>query len=82
MKFAGFVLITIVFAQLLTGCGGTGTTTGGNEKEGHITISGAFALYPMAVTWAKEFGKENPGVKIDISAGGEAREWLMCSTGW
>ena len=40
---------------------------------GHITISGAFALYPMAVRWADEFKKINPGVKIDISAGGAGK---------
>src|SRR6185503_18872142 len=40
---------------------------------GHITISGAFALYPMAVRWAEEFKKLNPGVKIDISAGGAGK---------
>jgi phosphate transport system substrate-binding protein len=41
--------------------------------KGHITISGAFALYPMAVKWAEEFKKINPGVKIDISAGGAGK---------
>ena len=40
---------------------------------GNITISGAFALYPMAVRWAEEFKKLNPGVKIDISAGGAGK---------
>ncbi|HKR03291.1 MAG TPA: substrate-binding domain-containing protein [Bacteroidia bacterium] len=40
---------------------------------GTITISGAFALYPMAVRWAEEFKKLNPGVKIDISAGGAGK---------
>jgi len=40
---------------------------------GYISLSGAFALYPMAVMWADEFKKENPGVKIDISAGGAGK---------
>jgi phosphate transport system substrate-binding protein len=40
---------------------------------GNITISGAFALYPMGVKWAEEFKKLNPGVKIDISAGGAGK---------
>ena len=40
---------------------------------GNITISGAFALYPMAVRWAEEFKKINPGIKIDISAGGAGK---------
>jgi phosphate transport system substrate-binding protein len=43
------------------------------KLEGQITLSGAFALYPMAVKWAEEFKKVNPGVKIDISAGGAGK---------
>jgi phosphate transport system substrate-binding protein len=45
--------------------------TGG--LKGRITISGAFALYPMAVKWAEEFRKLNPQVKIYISAGGAGK---------
>ena len=41
--------------------------------SGNITISGAFALYPLAVKWAEEFRKLNPDVKIDISAGGAGK---------
>lgn len=41
--------------------------------SGQISLSGAFALYPMAVVWAEEFKKENPDVKIDISAGGAGK---------
>lgn len=43
------------------------------KLEGKITLSGAFALYPLAVKWAEEFKKLNPGVKIDISAGGAGK---------
>lgn len=41
--------------------------------SGQISISGAFALYPMTVKWAEEFRKINPGVRIDISAGGAGK---------
>jgi phosphate transport system substrate-binding protein len=41
--------------------------------SGQISISGAFALYPMTVKWAEEFRKLNPGVRIDISAGGAGK---------
>jgi len=41
--------------------------------SGHISISGAFALYPLAVKWAEEFKKLHPNVKIDISAGGAGK---------
>jgi phosphate transport system substrate-binding protein len=43
------------------------------NAKGQITISGAFALYPLAVKWAEEYKKINPGVKIDISAGGAGK---------
>lgn len=49
------------------------SSQGGGTLKGHISISGAFALYPMTVRWAEEFQKENPGVKIDISAGGAGK---------
>jgi phosphate transport system substrate-binding protein len=44
-----------------------------SKLEGTITISGAFALYPLAVKWADEFKKINPGVRFDISAGGAGK---------
>jgi phosphate transport system substrate-binding protein len=44
-----------------------------DKLSGQISISGAFALYPMTVKWAEEFRKINPGVKIDISAGGAGK---------
>ncbi len=41
--------------------------------KGSITLSGAFALYPMAVRWSEEFRKVYPEVKIDLSAGGAGK---------
>jgi len=43
------------------------------ELKGSITISGAFALYPMTTRWAEEFQKTYPNVRIDISAGGAGK---------
>ncbi|HRD01519.1 MAG TPA: substrate-binding domain-containing protein [Candidatus Saccharicenans sp.] len=40
---------------------------------GQISISGAWALYPLAVRWVEEFQKENPAVKIDLQAGGAGK---------
>lgn len=44
-----------------------------DKLEGQISISGAFALYPLGVKWAEEFRKIHPNVKIDISAGGAGK---------
>lgn len=41
--------------------------------KGSIKISGAWALYPMVVRWAEVFEKQNPGVRIDVSAGGAGK---------
>jgi phosphate transport system substrate-binding protein len=43
------------------------------KLKGTISVSGAWALYPMVVTWADEFKKLHPDVKIDISAGGAGK---------
>ncbi|MBU0490016.1 MAG: PstS family phosphate ABC transporter substrate-binding protein [Bacteroidetes bacterium] len=45
----------------------------GAELSGTISISGAFALYPITVRWAEEFMKLHPKVRIDISAGGAGK---------
>ena len=44
-----------------------------DNTKGTITLSGAWALYPMAVRWAEEFRKIYPNVKIDLSAGGAGK---------
>jgi phosphate transport system substrate-binding protein len=44
-----------------------------SKEKGTITLSGAWALYPMAVRWAEEFRKLNPEIRIDISAGGAGK---------
>lgn len=40
---------------------------------GTIRISGAWALYPMVIQWKEAFCKQNPSVRIDISAGGAGK---------
>jgi len=44
-----------------------------DDLKGNISISGAFALYPLTVKWAEEFRKIHPEVKFDISAGGAGK---------
>ena len=68
------ILAIAVCVTLMTSCG---TKKEAPQKEGalsgEISISGAFALYPLAVKWVEEFQKANPGVHIDISAGGAGK---------
>jgi len=44
-----------------------------DDLKGNISISGAFALYPLTIRWAEEFRKIHPDVKFDISAGGAGK---------
>ncbi|WP_295676290.1 substrate-binding domain-containing protein [uncultured Mucilaginibacter sp.] len=44
-----------------------------DDLEGTISISGAFALYPITVKWADEFKKLHPKVTFNISAGGAGK---------
>ncbi len=44
-----------------------------SSLKGKITVSGAWAMYPIMVRWAEEFQKIHPGVEFDISAGGAGK---------
>jgi len=48
------------------------------ELRGTISISGAWALYPMVVKWAEEFQKIHSDVKIDVAAGGAGKGMADC----
>jgi phosphate transport system substrate-binding protein len=43
------------------------------ELRGKVSISGAFALYPLAVLWSEEFNKVHPKVVFDIQGGGAGK---------
>jgi phosphate transport system substrate-binding protein len=38
-----------------------------------ILVDGAFALYPLMVTWAQQYEATNPNVNIQVSAGGAGK---------
>ncbi len=44
-----------------------------NPNSVSISLSGAFALYPLAVKWADEYKKLNPNIRFDIQAGGAGK---------
>ncbi|MFN2244310.1 MAG: PstS family phosphate ABC transporter substrate-binding protein [Anaerolineae bacterium] len=72
-------LMAVVLIALLivpVGCGspsGGSLSGSGSELQGTITISGAWALYPLMVRWGEEFQKLHPDVRFDISAGGAGK---------
>lgn len=67
--------LTLLLAILLplAACGQGAPAQNGDDLHGTLTISGAFALYPMMTRWAEEFQKLHPGVQFDISAGGAGK---------
>jgi phosphate transport system substrate-binding protein len=68
------VIAAIVAASVMGNVADAAQTTAPREGlEGTIALSGAWALYPMAVRWAEEFQKLYPGVRIDIGAGGAGK---------
>lgn len=69
------ILSSLLVISLLVGLG---VSASGAEKKvkplkGTVTLSGAWALYPMAVKWAEEFQKIHPKVRIDVAAGGAGK---------
>ena len=58
-----FIITVIVFSSCVSK----------KKKEQTISISGAFALYPMVVKWSDEYKKGHPEVRFNISAGGAGK---------
>ena len=71
---AGITTLSVLTCMMLTGCTKVSREGPGDEPiKGSISVSGAFALYPLAVQWGNEFQEANPGIRVDISAGGAGK---------
>jgi phosphate transport system substrate-binding protein len=70
MKQNNIIFLTLTIIFYASSAPGSYCQT---NTSGQISISGAFALYPMVVKWADEYKKLNPGVRFDISAGGAGK---------
>ncbi len=69
----GWVILALLSLPL-AGCSpAEATSSSSQELQGTISVSGAFALYPMMQRWAEEFSKIHPKVQFDISAGGAGK---------
>lgn len=74
-------LLIVLAAATVAGLVLCGAGCGSKDVSGTITISGAWALYPMGVKWAEEFQKLHPEVKIDVAAGGAGKGMADCLAG-
>ncbi|MBK7213411.1 MAG: PstS family phosphate ABC transporter substrate-binding protein [Bacteroidales bacterium] len=61
------ILVVLVIAS------GTITSCKQQNNKETISVSGAFALYPLTVKWAEEYKKLHPEITIDVSAGGAGK---------
>jgi phosphate transport system substrate-binding protein len=69
------ILISIaLLTQLLAACSNQAAPGAADQElQGTITISGAWALYPMVIRWGEEYQAIHPQVRFDISAGGAGK---------
>ena len=67
------LLISLILMLSSIGCTADKSNSVGDNLEGTITVSGAWALYPMMVSWGEAFQELHPGVRFDISAGGAGK---------
>lgn len=70
------VLVAIVLAFGLPACkkdAGPASRDKRPAARESLSLSGAWALYPLAVRWQEEFQKSHPGAAIDVQAGGAGK---------
>lgn len=75
-KYVGVIVVVALLVVGLVALKRPASTV--NEEQGQtlsgtISVSGAWALYPMVVQWSQEFQKLYPEVKFDIAAGGAGK---------
>lgn len=68
------LIVLIILDLVVAGCGrSTVARQEESEVEGTISVSGAWALYPLMVLWGEQFQQLYPAVRFDISAGGAGK---------
>jgi phosphate transport system substrate-binding protein len=75
MKTHTKIILHVLAVSFILSCTNAETRIAAKKSDlkGKISISGAFALYPMTAKWAEEFQILYPDIKIDISAGGAGK---------
>ncbi len=71
-RVAGVVLAFIV-TLTVAGCSAAPGDAAGSTTPETISISGAFALFPMVSVWAEAYQQVNPNVRFDVQAGGAGK---------
>jgi len=68
-----FLIIGLLLSQLVNACTSVSAPSNGETLQGEIIVSGAFALYPLILSWSEEFQKVHPDVKFNITSGGAGK---------
>src|SRR3982751_1835524 len=71
-----FLLLFIATTALFNSC-----INSTKEEKPPLSLSGAFALFPLAQKWAEEYSKTHPDVKFNIQAGGAGKGLLDALSG-
>jgi len=80
------LLVIALFASACSGgapeeSSGSAGSAAASGEEITITISGAFALFPLATIWADEYAKLHPNIHFDIQGGGAGKGMTDMLTG-
>lgn len=78
--------VLLLFLTLAAACGGDGSTAdrpADNESDEPVSlsVSGAFALFPMMTVWTGEYSRLHPEVTFDVQAGGAGKGMTDMLTG-
>ena len=76
--------LLLLFTTLLAACGAGPTANSAapaGTEEVKISVSGAFALFPMVSLWTEEYSKLHPNVSFDVQGGGAGKGMTDMLTG-
>jgi len=65
-------ILPVIFMINIVSCAPVNPAGKPNEK-GVISVSGAFAIYPLMQRWSEAYHQINPGIEFDISTGGAGK---------
>jgi len=72
MSVSHKALTVILILLTLAGCS-SGQASPSDDAVTSISVSGAFALFPMMTLWADEYAQTNPQITFDVQAGGAGK---------
>ena len=87
LKVLAVAVLSLLLVTVLVACGGSGATVEepavesaaqateapAEVEQQTLTVSGAFALFPMMTVWGEQYSLVNPGVRFDITGGGAGK---------